>query len=463
MTNFNRALLVSILGIGGVLGLSGCINPCMKAPSSILLENGQTIAFLGDSITAGGAEYGNYCRLVVQGLKAKGIYVKPVMAGVPGNTTKDMLARLDKDVLSHHPDWVVIAAGVNDVWGTEPVKLGFSQPKPGTGIELADYQKNIHALVQRCTTAGTKVLLTTITTIREDPETSLNIKARAYNAFLLDLAQSQGLPIARLNEALFAEIAKGRRLTSDGVHPLVEGHRIMAKGILEAMGYTKAETDHLEQEWQTSPTLLILGDRQTTAGGRTGGWCGLLMDGMNSGREMFTYRTQAIYRQELTLQKMLADFRGQKEVKDRYVIVQAPRGDAVEGSSVDAYRQDLESLIAAILEKGSLPVLVTIPVQENNPAGDLSRKCTPYNEVIRAVANKGKTPIADISTVMAERYAARPSVVLSYDGERFNHEGSMLMAETLIRAMKLQNLITPELRQIWSESPFYIGKPEQGK
>lgn len=94
--------------------------PGPAAEAGVLIRNGDSVAFLGDSITAAGASYGNYCRLVVHGLKTKGIVVTPVLAGVPGNTSEHMLARLDRDVLSKKPDWVFLAAGVNDIWQERP-------------------------------------------------------------------------------------------------------------------------------------------------------------------------------------------------------------------------------------------------------------------------------------------------------------------------------------------------------
>ena len=61
----------------------------------LLVQDGESIAFLGDSITAGGEEHGGYCRLVIHGLKTKGIRTRGIYAGVPGNKSSDMLLRLD--------------------------------------------------------------------------------------------------------------------------------------------------------------------------------------------------------------------------------------------------------------------------------------------------------------------------------------------------------------------------------
>ncbi len=439
-----------------VLVLLVCAGSGYAEQSQVIINDGDKVAFLGDSITAGGANYGGYCRMVVHGLKAKGIIIEPVFAGVSGNTSEHMLGRLEQSVLRHKPDWVVLAAGVNDIWHSDPtVKIGVFQPKPGMGVKLDGYQKNVSAIVDRCKDFGAKVILTTITPIREEPDFKLNITARKYNAFLVQLAKERKLPIAKLNEAMFAEIAGGARLTSDGVHPLGIGHRVMAKGVLRAMGLSLEDTEEIEKEWEGSPKVLILGDKQSTAGSRTGGWCHMLMDGLNSGREMVTYNTFAWYRNEVTVGELLAGFSERANSKPRDVLLQAPRGDAVLATPLGKYRQQVEQLIDVAGQNNVRPVLVTIAVQDNDPASELSRKLEPYNDVLRDIARAKSVPLADVNQTMAKQYAADPAVRLTYDGERFGHQGAILMAETLMRAMGLDSLITSKLRKVWIERPSY--------
>lgn len=427
------------------------------ADPAVWVRDGETVAFLGDSITAGGASYGGYCRLVVQGLKAKGVWVEPVLAGVSGNTSEDMLARLEKSVLRSKPDWVVVAAGVNDIWHGDPtVKIGAFQPKPGMGVKLDAYKKNITAIVDRCSQAGTRVILTTITPIREEPEFKLNVTARTYNAFLLQLAKERNLPIADLHGAMFAQIAKGVRLTSDGVHPIEIGHRVMAKGLLGVMGFNPSELDTLEKEWVNSPSVLILGDRQTASGSRSGGWIHLLLDGLNSGREMVTARTLAQYRKEVTVNALLDSFRKKLPDKPRYIILQAPRGDAVLATPLEKYRRAVEELVDVARANKMKLILTTITIQGNDPAGELNRKFGPYNDLLRDVARVKHVPLADIHQAMAASYAADPAVRLTFDGERFNSAGGILMAETIMRAMGLNSRITPKLRKTWKERPTYF-------
>ncbi len=74
------------------------------ATAEISVKSGDKIAFLGDSITAGG--WGNpagYVKLVIAGLEANGVKAEPIPAGISGHKSDQMLARLDKDVLSKKP------------------------------------------------------------------------------------------------------------------------------------------------------------------------------------------------------------------------------------------------------------------------------------------------------------------------------------------------------------------------
>ena len=143
------ALLLAVL-VGMGAASADAVRSGTSQGSGIIVTDGQKVAFLGDSITAGGATHGRYCRLVVHGLKAKGVLVEPVMAGVSGNISEDMLGRLEESVLRHQPDWVVLAAGVNDIWHGDPtVKIGVFQAKPGMGMKLDDDQKNVTETVVR--------------------------------------------------------------------------------------------------------------------------------------------------------------------------------------------------------------------------------------------------------------------------------------------------------------------------
>src|SRR4051812_40430711 len=88
------------------------------ARADYALHDGDTVVFLGDSITAA-RTYGkiveNYTLLRFPGRK-----VRFVNSGWGGDTAAGGLKRLDRDVFAHEATVLVVAYGVNDIgWGTK--------------------------------------------------------------------------------------------------------------------------------------------------------------------------------------------------------------------------------------------------------------------------------------------------------------------------------------------------------
>jgi lysophospholipase L1-like esterase len=72
--------------------------PCAAAGAAeIPVKSGQKIAFLGDSITEQGVAPLGYVSLTIAGLKANGIEVTAIGAGVSGHQSNDMLARVSDE------------------------------------------------------------------------------------------------------------------------------------------------------------------------------------------------------------------------------------------------------------------------------------------------------------------------------------------------------------------------------
>jgi lysophospholipase L1-like esterase len=83
--------------------------------------------------------------------------IKVIGAGIGGHKVPDLEARLDKDVLSHKPNVVVIYIGINDVWHS----------KNGRGTPVEKYDAGLRSLIKRCTDAGARVILSTPSVIGE--------------------------------------------------------------------------------------------------------------------------------------------------------------------------------------------------------------------------------------------------------------------------------------------------------
>lgn len=272
-----------------------------SAQAQLKIQTGQKVAFLGDSITAQGWDgHGGYIHLVVAGLAVEKVEITPIPAGRGGNTSQDMLARLDQEVLSKSPDWMTLSCGVNDVW------------HGAGGVDLDNYKKNITAIVDQAQAKGVKVMILTASCIGED-DNDYNRKLVVYNDFLRQLATEKKCPLVDLS-ATYAAALKAdppppstNLMTKDGVHPNPEGHMTIAKGILQGFGVPEADFPQIQTAWDSLETeittgfgnhavLIPLGDYralQKEAAARHTNADGLInIRFMDASREVFTAHAQ---------------------------------------------------------------------------------------------------------------------------------------------------------------------------
>ena len=230
---------------------------CMAgmACAGICVKDGETIAFMGDSITAGGNGPAGYCSMVMKALDVLGVKnCQKIAAGVGGNKSVQMHERLDRDVLARKDgrkaQWMTFSCGVNDVW------------HGANGVPLERYRELVSDIFDRCAAKGVKVIVLTPTLIREDPDNRENRKLNAYVAWLKDEAAKRKLPVADLNAAMKAELARirktdgtpGNKLTRDGVHMQFPGNCMMAWGVLKAMGVDDSAKDRIFSAWRDMPS-----------------------------------------------------------------------------------------------------------------------------------------------------------------------------------------------------------------
>ncbi len=212
--------------------------------ADLQVKDGDSVAFLGDSITQqGNSSLGGYLHLVANGLQAEGVSISIIPAGISGHKSDQMLARVEKDVLAKKPQWMLLSCGVNDVWHGE------------RGIPLETYKTNIAEIVRRAQEAGIHVMLLTSTMIREDQQSPENQKLIAYNDYLRTLAKEKDCLLADLNKAMQEAVEKakttGEKLTTDGVHMAFGGNKMMAAGVLRAFGVEEAKLAEIVHAWDS--------------------------------------------------------------------------------------------------------------------------------------------------------------------------------------------------------------------
>lgn len=204
----------------------------------LLFKDGDSIAFLGDSITQAGADANGYISLFEKAITNLGIehYVM-YKKGRGGDTSKQMLERVDADVIAWKPTWTTFSCGVNDI--------GYAARRQ----TLEQYQANVTAIFDKFDAIKTKVVVLTTTLLSETVE---NAVLDSYVCWLRAEAKRRGYLIAEVNEAMKAEAkalgATGRapwKLTVDGIHMNDVGNRVMAWELLKAFGVPESRKDEI--------------------------------------------------------------------------------------------------------------------------------------------------------------------------------------------------------------------------
>ena len=204
---------------------------------SFKVEKKKKIVFFGDSITEAGVNKGGYIDLIQQDLVKKGLadQYELVGAGVSGNKIYDLYLRLEKDVLSQHPDVVVIWVGVNDVWH----KADF-----GTGTDYDKYGKFYDAVVKKIQATGAKVVVVTPAAIgeRTDYSNSQDGDLNMYSNWIRKYAADNSLGLVDLRKSFHEySVANNPKnldrgiLTNDRVHLNAKGNAFVAEEMWKAI------------------------------------------------------------------------------------------------------------------------------------------------------------------------------------------------------------------------------------
>jgi lysophospholipase L1-like esterase len=189
------------------------------------------VVFMGDSIT-------DFWKL------AECFPGKPyVNRGISGQTTPQMLVRMYPDVIVHKPAVMVVLAGINDV-------------SQNTGPSTAEMiEQNLMAMTDIAKQNNIKVILCSVLPISDygfykakasgklpsymkDPVSATHPPEDVLklNAWMKDYASKVGATYVDYFSAMVDE--KGflkENLSEDGIHPKVEGYKIMTKIVGEAL------------------------------------------------------------------------------------------------------------------------------------------------------------------------------------------------------------------------------------
>jgi lysophospholipase L1-like esterase len=215
-------------------------------------EAGDTIVALGDSITDDLQGWFNIFQHVLEiGLEDADFTF--VNSGISYDTSTDALKRLNRDVLDHDPDWVIVALGTFDAQ-----RLHVSPNR--TLVSLADYWENLNT-IEEAVSEVTDNPLIWITPPPVITEMQQQIRLFHFDLFEEDLASireiltgKKGYIVDPLGTRMDDEDAADHQqedketdgggpaawnYLSDGLHPSLSGHTNTVKELIRFLALAK--------------------------------------------------------------------------------------------------------------------------------------------------------------------------------------------------------------------------------
>ena len=217
----------------------------------MIFENGDRIVFAGDSVTDMGSTnpvgeglFDNvgrsYVRVVENMLVTwyPELNIRVTNSGISGNTSRDLLERFDRDVVSLNPDWVSICIGINDVWRQ------FDSPAmPDTHVLPDEYKANIEKMILSVKDKVKGIFILTPYYMEPNREDKMRARMDEYVAICKELADKYNCIFVDFQKMYedFCKIRHSSCIAWDRVHPNQMGATLMAKEF-----FSKCEFDYLK-------------------------------------------------------------------------------------------------------------------------------------------------------------------------------------------------------------------------
>lgn len=209
----------------------------------MIFENMDRIVFAGDSVTDMGSDQPvgeglfeglgrGYVRIVENMLATwyPEVKVRISNAGISGNTSRDLLARFQRDVQDLNPDWVSICIGINDVWRQ------FDCPAmPETQVMPEEYEKNVEEMILRVKGKVKGIFILTPYYMEINETDWMRRRMDEYSAICRKLAEKHGCMLVDFQEAYnkYFQHRHSAYVAWDRVHPNQVGATIMAREFLK--------------------------------------------------------------------------------------------------------------------------------------------------------------------------------------------------------------------------------------
>jgi len=209
----------------------------------MIFENGDRIVFAGDSVTDMGSAqpvgeglFDNVGRSYVRILENMfssfypEVFLRITNSGISGNTSKNLLARYDRDVTELNPDWVSICIGINDVWRQFDSPAIISEH-----VYPDEYEKNLEEMIVKVKNKVKGIFILSPYIIEPNREDMMRKRMDEYVEICRKLSEKHGCIFVDFQKMYedYCRIRHSSYIAWDRIHPNQIGATLMAREFLK--------------------------------------------------------------------------------------------------------------------------------------------------------------------------------------------------------------------------------------
>ncbi|MFO7870772.1 MAG: SGNH/GDSL hydrolase family protein [Kiritimatiellia bacterium] len=210
----------------------------------MIMQDGQSILFTGDSITdcgrarplGQGPGLGDGYVALIDSLLAASHperRIRVLNTGIGGNRVTDLETRWRGDVAAHHPDWLSVMIGINDVWRQ------FDNAADPNQVTVDRYEMVYRSLLEQIRPSVFGLVLMTPYVIEPDTTEPMRKRMDLYSEVVKRLADDYSAVFVDVQAAFDRYLVhrSAKSLADDRIHPNRTGHMIIATAFLTAVGF----------------------------------------------------------------------------------------------------------------------------------------------------------------------------------------------------------------------------------
>lgn len=174
---------------------------------------------------------------VIQGLLTSvypDFFINVVNMGYSGNTSRDLLNRLERDILSLKPDYLSVMIGANDVWRQ------FDTPQiPENSVLPEEYRENLIKIVRLSKTVTSNIILMTPVYWESSLTDAMSARMREYGQIVREVSAQEKVLFCDVQSRADRVLkhCNANYITWDRVHPNIPGANVIAHALLDTLEF----------------------------------------------------------------------------------------------------------------------------------------------------------------------------------------------------------------------------------